>query len=173
MKDVNVIKKRIEEAHKTAKEKGWHDNPREFGTLIALIHTEVSEALTEIKITTRKREKIAEELADVLIRLYDCCGAFNIPLHEVDTSLPQYPETYRLSIYDMLLDLHWGLSLVMQTYRKAPEECLLEYLAQDFFLVHEIVYQIAKRLEVDLDKAIEEKMEKNKARPYRHGGRRV
>lgn len=33
------------QAYETAKSKGWHDEPRETGTLLALIHSEVSEAL--------------------------------------------------------------------------------------------------------------------------------
>ena len=31
--------------HGQAKDMGWHDKPREIGTLIALCHSELSEAL--------------------------------------------------------------------------------------------------------------------------------
>lgn len=55
--------------HKNAKEKGFYDKPRETGTLLALIHSEVSEALE----ADRKKDFLgfAEELADIVIRVMD------------------------------------------------------------------------------------------------------
>jgi NTP pyrophosphatase (non-canonical NTP hydrolase) len=66
------------EAFETAKSKGWHDEPRETGTLLALIHSEVSEALE----ADRKGwdGDFAEELADVCIRVFDLCGYKGIDL---------------------------------------------------------------------------------------------
>lgn len=66
------------EAYETAKSKGWHDEPRETGTLLALIHSEVSEALE----ADRKgdQENFKEELADVCIRIFDLCGSRGIDL---------------------------------------------------------------------------------------------
>ena len=37
------------EVYKIAKEKGWWENPREEGTLIALMHSELSEALEALR----------------------------------------------------------------------------------------------------------------------------
>ncbi|POD46268.1 hypothetical protein BKM15_25845 [Pseudomonas syringae pv. syringae] len=66
------------QAFETAISKGWHDETRETGTLLALIHSEVSEALE----ADRKgdEENFAEELADVCIRIFDLCGAKDIDL---------------------------------------------------------------------------------------------
>lgn len=66
------------QAYETAKSKGWHDEERETGTMLALIHSEVSEALE----ADRKgdTELFAEELADVCIRIFDLCGLKNINL---------------------------------------------------------------------------------------------
>ena len=68
----------INKAHGNAKNKGFWDKPREFGTLIALIHSELSEALE----ADRKGDKdnIAEELADTCIRIFDLCGGYGIDL---------------------------------------------------------------------------------------------
>lgn len=73
-----MINKLCEQAFETAKSKGWHDEPRETGTLLALIHSEVSEALE----ADRKgdKENFAEELADVCIRIFDLCGLKEINL---------------------------------------------------------------------------------------------
>lgn len=68
------------QAYETAVSKGWHDQPRETGTLLALIHSEVSEALE----ADRKGdvENFKEELADVCIRIFDLCGSRNIDLEQ-------------------------------------------------------------------------------------------
>jgi NTP pyrophosphatase (non-canonical NTP hydrolase) len=75
-----MINQLCKEAYKTAKSKGWHDEPRETGTLLALIHSEVSEALE----ADRKgdQENFAEELADTCIRIFDLCGAKEIDLEK-------------------------------------------------------------------------------------------
>jgi NTP pyrophosphatase (non-canonical NTP hydrolase) len=67
-------------AFETAKSKGWHDEKREMGTILALIHSEVSEALE----ADRKgdQENFKEELADVCIRIFDLCGLMNIDLEK-------------------------------------------------------------------------------------------
>lgn len=67
-------------AYETAKSKGWHDEPRETGTLLALIHSEVSEALEADR--RGDHENFAEELADILIRVFDLCGAKDIDLEK-------------------------------------------------------------------------------------------
>lgn len=68
----------VDEAYLTAKSKGWHDEPVETGTQLALIHSEVSEALE----ADRKGwdGNFAEELADVVIRVFDLCGSKGINL---------------------------------------------------------------------------------------------
>jgi NTP pyrophosphatase (non-canonical NTP hydrolase) len=78
-----MINKLCQEAFKTAHSKGWHDTPRETGTLLALIHSEVSEALE----ADRKgdQENFVEELADVCIRIFDLCGAKNMDLEKAIT----------------------------------------------------------------------------------------
>jgi len=70
----------MEEVHNLAIEKGWWDKPREDGTCIALMHSELSEALEaarggllDDKLTSRPGVEV--ELADCVIRIMDFCQA--------------------------------------------------------------------------------------------------
>ena len=47
-----MINALCKDAYETAVSKGWHDEERETGTLLALIHSEVSEALEADRINT-------------------------------------------------------------------------------------------------------------------------
>jgi len=71
----------IAECHGIAKEKGWWDIPRSDGELIALMHSELSEALEAMR-NHGTKGNIAEELADCCIRIFDYCGAKEIDLQK-------------------------------------------------------------------------------------------
>ena len=85
-----AIKSLIEESNATAKEKGWWDKEINIGEKIALIHSEVSEALEEYRDHGAKKiyrekegakpEGFVFELADVYIRIADLCGELNLDL---------------------------------------------------------------------------------------------
>jgi NTP pyrophosphatase (non-canonical NTP hydrolase) len=80
--------------------KGWRENPVSFGEAMALLHSEVSEALEawrswgtrdatdydlnphglDIGHGLAKPEGVGSEFADVLIRLLDDCAIFGIDL---------------------------------------------------------------------------------------------
>lgn len=118
-----TINQLVQEAHANAKAKGWWDNEPSFGEIIALIHSEASEALEDYRIghspTNTWYEKngaasvlkvvgrpgctqedptwkpcgIPSELADIVIRVFDACGRYGIDLEKAITEKMAYNAT--------------------------------------------------------------------------------
>ena len=75
------LKHLVDECHDIALSKGWWDKSREDGTCIALMHSELSEALEEMRGANNKNA-IGMELGDVCIRIFDYCGRNKIDLED-------------------------------------------------------------------------------------------
>jgi NTP pyrophosphatase (non-canonical NTP hydrolase) len=71
----------VRECHRVAREKGWWEAERNEGELIALMHSELSEALEALR-NRGKKAAVAEELADCCIRIFDYCGRRGIDLEK-------------------------------------------------------------------------------------------
>ena len=95
----------MEASHRVAGEKGrWEGGPT-FPEQIALMHSELSEALEDYRphglVASRflridesgKPEGIAAEFADVLLRIANTCQAYNIPLVEAVLQKHEYNKT--------------------------------------------------------------------------------
>lgn len=89
-------------AYENATAKGWHETPRADGEMIALMHSELSEALEELRngrapnetyFNGQKPEGVPIELADVVIRIFDFCGQHKINLQSAIVTKMVYNQT--------------------------------------------------------------------------------
>lgn len=97
------LNKKSQEIHEYAKQKGFWDTPREMGTLLMLIVSELSEAMEadrKVKYARPKafntgihlggnwqacfeeylKDTFEDEIADTFMRLFDLCGERNIDI---------------------------------------------------------------------------------------------
>ena len=179
------------EAHAIAKDHGWWDEPRTFGDLIALVHSELSEALewyrelgtTKTAYTVdadgalTKPKAVPYELADVVIRVADMAEWLKVDLaqaREEDEDLGEAKQAYlehRLSgnldsFGEWIAAIHEDVVDAGYHQRNRGDN-LGSHLVSVIWMVQEM----AAHYGIDLDAAIELKMAYNRTRPYRHGGK--
>ena len=181
------------EAHAIAKDHGWWDEERTFGDLIALVHSELSEALEAYRehgnTTNAWMELVDEdsddripvgvghELADVVIRVADMAEWLKVDLaqaREEDEDLGEDKQAYlehRLSgnldsFGEWIAAIHEDVGDAGYHQRNRSDN-LGSHLVSVIWMVQEM----AAHYGIDLDAAIEAKMEYNRTRSYRHGGK--
>lgn len=182
--DLNELAK---EAHQIAVDHGFWDHEPTFGELIALMHSELSEALEEyragrgmvwhkveeikarypgesdVKLVSHKPEGIAVELADCIIRILDWARHEGVEVRIV----PFARDCVEFSFGEIIGECHWMLSKAYENGRY--------HAVADVYLNRCISYILAwaKDNNVNMKSIIREKMDYNRTRPYRHGGKKL
>lgn len=99
MKEIDIINSLTKKAHQNAVAHGWWEEERSFGEIIALMHSELSEALEYDRKGNGQSDHIPEftgveeELADVVIRIFDYCGRKNLRLGEAVIAKMKFNES--------------------------------------------------------------------------------
>ena len=164
------------EAHAIAKDHGWWDTERTFGDLIALVHSELSEVLEAHREDgdtdahwrwhdhdgkeVRRPEGVPFELADVVIRVADMAEFYGVKL----SVPPMFPHLDTFG--EWITHVHYCVALAG---RKQWDD---DYRwCEDLEDVVGLIQRMAAHYGIDLDAAIAAKMEYNRTRSYRHGGK--
>lgn len=190
------------EAHQISVEHGWWDPEPSFGDLVALMHSELSEALEEFRskrpmvwhkcmtcdgdtpcmeggcgdwdngtceltCLSPKPEGIAVELADCIIRILDWAGHEGVEMDRIFGAVKNHYPTWEVAPVQKFGDFISGLHNLLSMAYTDEEDMRGIY----FCMVIDYIQEALKQSGVDLYTVMRAKMEYNRTRPYRHGGK--
>jgi hypothetical protein len=167
-----------DEAHEIAVSKGWWDNDRAIINAVSLIHTEITEAYDALgkEDMIDGPDSVRMEMVDTALCILDLFGSTQhsidyyldelVVVDEVETDLRQYSQ----NMVALIADMHQKVSHAMEVLRDkgTANNIAMCHLAITFFIAYKTVEDI---LECDFAESLEAKMEINRDRDYRHGGK--
>ena len=164
--------------------KGWYENCATFPEAMAMLHSEVSEALEAWRIwgledgtagsaitpggnTGAKPEGVGSEFADIFIRLLDDAWLFG----QIDLEALAHPGRFGVNDsfpanMNMLHDLISKTSME----ENGGEQWRIPHRFADILT---FLRQLCEEYDVDLQAEYERKAAYNRSREYRHGGKRI
>jgi hypothetical protein len=183
-------------------EKGWRNadgghsktsGEDTFGDYIALLHSELSEALEayrdwrledptsrirhafdQVSLESQpvKPEGVGPELADVLIRLLGMCDVFGIEPYDMGCELAGVDPVYAGSGAPSTFGgtIAWLHGLVAAMYPSIRDEPHHVVVFEAPLMLRALV-GVAERYGIDLEAEYARKIAYNRTRPYQHGGR--
>lgn len=100
LREMNMLNKLADEIYENSCAHGWHDREREFPEIVALCHSELSEALEEYRsgrgmlyIEGGKPEGVAVEMADCIIRILDWAAHEGVDMDVIIRAKHEYNKT--------------------------------------------------------------------------------
>jgi hypothetical protein len=204
MKNLNALRDEVSAINKA---NGWHEEKRSFGELIALVHSEASEALEDYRngkavnevwyeyknlgriFVSDKKEMedgsitdyegltepystalgkpcgIPSELADIVIRILDICGLYEWDVEKTHEHSIGERGLKGKTFLELLSEIHLELSQAY-IYRDAAGSAL-----DSLDSTIQIIEFISRQYDINLKTIIRQKLEYNKTRGYKHGGK--
>jgi hypothetical protein len=190
-----TIEELCKRSYDIAVSKGWHEQKRTMGEVIALFHSELSEALECFRDPShqpgdvwysgednRKPEGIVVELADLLIRICDAAVEMDLRvatcLHNTNVGMLGHGCSDFLLYDGQKLDSFGDMLSLVHIYLSRAFDVSIgnkDHSEVACFLARAMnaVGGICRIFHWDLEKAVVEKIEHNASRSYRHGGKRA
>jgi NTP pyrophosphatase (non-canonical NTP hydrolase) len=190
MKTISEMRREVDEYQK---QMGW--GPVSFPEAMALLHSEVSEALEAwrdhgfedytgyvivtgglpTRVDNPKPEGVGAEFADVLIRLLDDCNRFGV---DIEKRFSEFDGRFGIndSFAVNLNTLHMMIAKVSMCWEDENSGPVLnEWWNWQHVITYVLVFlwQLCEHYGIDLEAEYERKMAYNRTRPYRHGGKRI
>jgi NTP pyrophosphatase (non-canonical NTP hydrolase) len=173
-----------EEVVASNRAKGWHDSPSQFSEAMAMLHSEVSEALEAWRVwglkdntepgwiskngALPKPEGVGSEFADIFIRLLD--DAYLYGCLDLEKALKRAGAFALYTSFPANMNgLHDLISLASMQVGDGPPE----FSEQPLGSVLQFLLQLCGLYGVDLETEYERKMAFNRTRPYRHGNKAI
>lgn len=177
---MKTLSEKMNEVYAVNVEKGWFETERTFGEGIALLHSEVSEALDAyrdhgIADATKsllpgmpnhvlaKPEGVGSEFADVLIRILDMCKRYDVDPDDALKATSEFPLPYCSFGEDLAVLHYWIALLVIAVDHRA--------LTYQIGVILDGLRQLCTSYNIDLEAEYERKIAFNRTRAHRHGGR--
>ncbi len=144
----------------------WDSDPDIILSRLAMIHSEICEA--HIAKHVGDKDALAAELADIMIRTLDLAGGLTEDFAA---------HIFRLEGVFISDDVEQAFNNLHQVTTYALEavrnDGLLNFLGSLALLFRSVEQFAADAFDIDVSVAVPEKMEVNRHRSYRHGGKRV
>lgn len=163
--------------YKTAKDHGWWDKERGFPEIIALCHSELSEAVEQYRLAkpmiwhadNGKPEGVAVELIDCVIRILDAAGHYNIDMDTLITADSNLCGAVKnTDFYEILCRIHEALSKALEDYRSTGKpEASFNGLAESC----NWIFAYLNKEDIGIQAILKDKHTYNESRPYRHGNK--
>ena len=171
-------------------EKGWQPHDLTAGEVLALLHSEVSEALDAYRMWDledatagsaynsdgypgAKPEGVGSELADVLIRWIDNLDMFGLTPADIPKHGGRFGYSDRFAnVMNVLHDMISRFSIAHDSYLSCPLPREVEKYQRYYIRIFYYLEQAAEHFKIDLMAEYQRKLEFNRTRAYRYGGKR-
>jgi hypothetical protein len=197
MADTKTLAEMISEVVTVNEALGWYDKPVLFDEAMVLLHSEVSEALEAwrqwgfrdmtgsrfpedpsrrqaLDERPPKPEGVGSEFADILIRLLDYAWRFGLPGADLEPRSGMYAisESFPANL-NLLHRFIAGASMAWET--DADRQSGESPASYGYWFRNILVFlrQLCKHYDIDLQAEYVRKLQYNRSRPYRHGGKRI